>query len=249
MALPLDEKLRQLRDPAVRAEWNRLAQSTEGAQRAIANWGGYRLLETFSDAWKPYEGRIIGDIARELGREPWDLLCDIVARRRPAHGHRQPGPRSGRRHLGAAGGGVARPPGHRRCQRRRRAPRHDRQLQLQHHPARAGGARARADAAGGSRAPPHRRAGRALRPARPRSHRGGHVRRRAGVRSGHHRARSGVDEASTCRAVPGRVYGEAEGVHHVVVNGVPCVEHGELLAARPGRLLRSGTDTHTVTVR
>ena len=38
----------------------------------------------------------------------------------------------------------------------------------------------------------------------------------------------------------GRVYGEAVGVHHVVVNGVPCVEHGELLPARPGTLLRSG---------
>jgi N-acyl-D-aspartate/D-glutamate deacylase len=47
----------------------------------------------------------------------------------------------------------------------------------------------------------------------------------------------------------GRVYGEAVGVHHVVVNGVPCVEQGELLPARPGRLLRSGTDTHTVSVR
>ena len=47
----------------------------------------------------------------------------------------------------------------------------------------------------------------------------------------------------------GRVYGEAVGVHHVLVNGTPCVEHGELLAARPGRIMRSGTDTHTVAVR
>ena len=47
----------------------------------------------------------------------------------------------------------------------------------------------------------------------------------------------------------GRVYGEAVGVHHVLVNGVPCVRDGELLAARPGRLLRSGVDTHTVSVR
>jgi N-acyl-D-aspartate/D-glutamate deacylase len=47
----------------------------------------------------------------------------------------------------------------------------------------------------------------------------------------------------------GRVYGEAEGIHHVVVNGEPCVDHGELLAARPGKILRSGVDTTTVTVR
>jgi N-acyl-D-aspartate/D-glutamate deacylase len=47
----------------------------------------------------------------------------------------------------------------------------------------------------------------------------------------------------------GRVYGEAIGVHHVMVNGVPCVEQGELLSARPGKLLRSGADTHTVSVR
>ena len=45
---------------------------------AIANWAGYWLLETFSDEWKPYEGRIIGEVALELGRDPWDLLCDIV---------------------------------------------------------------------------------------------------------------------------------------------------------------------------
>jgi len=45
----------------------------------------------------------------------------------------------------------------------------------------------------------------------------------------------------------GRVYGEANGIAHVLVNGVPCVEHGDLLDARPGALLRSGTDTNTVT--
>ena len=47
----------------------------------------------------------------------------------------------------------------------------------------------------------------------------------------------------------GRVYGEAIGIEHVMVNGTPCVEHGAMLQARPGRILRSGTDTSTVTVR
>ena len=78
MALPVEEKLRQLRDPDIRAEWDRLAQSTEGTTRAIGNWAGYWILETFSDEWKPYQGRLIGDIAREIGRSPWDTLADIV---------------------------------------------------------------------------------------------------------------------------------------------------------------------------
>jgi hypothetical protein len=46
----------------------------------------------------------------------------------------------------------------------------------------------------------------------------------------------------------GRIYGEAEGISHVVVNGEPVVHAGELLDTRPGTLLRSGRDTTTVTV-
>jgi hypothetical protein len=46
----------------------------------------------------------------------------------------------------------------------------------------------------------------------------------------------------------GRVYGEALGIEHVIINGVRCVEGNSLLAARPGTLLRSGRDTTTVTV-
>lgn len=45
----------------------------------------------------------------------------------------------------------------------------------------------------------------------------------------------------------GRVYGEAEGINRVFVNGVECVADGELLDARPGTLIRSGRDTDTVT--
>ena len=45
----------------------------------------------------------------------------------------------------------------------------------------------------------------------------------------------------------GRVYGEANGIAHVLVNGVPVVEGATLFDARPGALLRSGRDTTTVT--
>ena len=78
MALPDAEKLALLRDPAGRAEMDRLAQTTEGQLRAIGNWGAYVLLETFDDEYRRFEGRLIGDIAAELGRSPWDTLADIA---------------------------------------------------------------------------------------------------------------------------------------------------------------------------
>jgi hypothetical protein len=44
-----------------------------------------------------------------------------------------------------------------------------------------------------------------------------------------------------------RLYAEATGVQHVLVNGVPIVEQSRFLGAQPGTLLRSGRDTRTVT--
>jgi N-acyl-D-aspartate/D-glutamate deacylase len=44
----------------------------------------------------------------------------------------------------------------------------------------------------------------------------------------------------------GRLYSEADGIEHVVVNGQPVVEKGILTGELPGALLRSGRDTDTV---
>jgi len=78
MALPDAEKLAMLRDPVGRAEMDRLAQSQDGPLRSIANWRQYVLLETFTEQTKTYEGLTFGEIAERTGRTPWAALADIV---------------------------------------------------------------------------------------------------------------------------------------------------------------------------
>jgi N-acyl-D-aspartate/D-glutamate deacylase len=248
MALPVDEKIRQLRDPIIRAEWNRLAQSTEGTQRAIANWAGYWVLETFSDEWKPYEGRIIGEIARELGREAWDVLVDIVLADglRTVIANQDRGQddatwsrrvevwRDHRAVVGASDAGA-----HldmidsfaysttllaRAVRERELLPMEEAVHYLSGAPAALYGLHERGRIAVGLCAD--------LQVFDPTTIGPGPVAMKFDLPGG-----------------AGRVYGEAIGVHHVMVNGVPCVEQGELLSARPGKLLRSGADTHTVSVR
>ena len=248
MALPPGEKLAMLRDPAGRARMNELAQSTVGPTKSIGNWGNYQLLQTFSDRWKPYEGRIIGDIATELGTNPWDLLCDIVidddlntvianqdnGQTRETWEKRVQVWRDHRAIVGASDAGA-----HldmidsyafctnmlqRAVREHELMPMEEAVFHLTDRPARYYGLKNRGRLAEGWAADicvfdPQR---------------------------------IGPGPAEMRFDLPGgagRVYSDSIGVEHVIVNGVESVRDNVALEARAGTLLRSGRDTETVTAR
>ena len=246
MALPFDEKVRQLRDPALRAEWDRLAQTTEGAMRSIGNWGSYIVLETFSEANARFTGRTVGEAATELGLSPWDAIVELALADdlRTVFASQDRGQSDGtwqrrvevwrdhRAVVGASDAGA-----HldmidsfsfsttllsKAVREHSLMPLEEAVYHLTDRPGRLYGLTGRG-----------------------RLERGW-------------AADVVIFDAATVGPAPvsmrfdlpggaGRVYGGATGIHHVLVNGEPCVNGTELLAARPGRILRSGIDTTTVT--
>ena len=77
MALSNEEKLALLSDPERRSELNENAQKPS-AFRGVARWERLTVGEVAKQDLKHLEGRSIGDIAEELGKSPWEALCEIV---------------------------------------------------------------------------------------------------------------------------------------------------------------------------
>jgi N-acyl-D-aspartate/D-glutamate deacylase len=78
MGLPDADKLTLLSDPQARARLATQAAQAEGLRARIADWSGYRLLETFTPDYRTFEGSRFDEIARALGTSVWDALVDIV---------------------------------------------------------------------------------------------------------------------------------------------------------------------------
>lgn len=248
MALPDETKKTMLKDPVQRKHMNDLAQTAPDAVRGIANWAAYILLETFTDRWKKYEGRIIGEVARELGVDAWDLLCDIVldddlktvianqdrGQSENTWKKRVEVWRDHRAVVGASDAGA-----HldmidsyafsttmlaRAVREHQLMPLEEAVYHLTDRPARLYGLKNRGRIESGYAADitvfdPHT------------------------VGPGPAQMRFDLPGGA------GRVYGESIGVEHVIINGVPSVRNNVALEARPGTLLRSGRDTTTVTAK
>src|SRR3954468_6678265 len=77
--LPVPERLRALSDPEVRQRLKAGADSPEaGMLRGLARWHRLRIVETFAPVNDGCAGRTVGDIAAERGVDPFDALLDIV---------------------------------------------------------------------------------------------------------------------------------------------------------------------------
>ncbi len=77
MTLPPSEKAALLADPQRRAELNDLAQQPS-AFRGLARWERLTVGEVSNRELAHFEGRTIGEIADEQGTTPWDALCELV---------------------------------------------------------------------------------------------------------------------------------------------------------------------------
>lgn len=241
MALPITEKIAYLSDPVRRAELAELARS-ETLRREYTDWGGYEITEVFSEENRRFEGRLIADIARELGTDPFDTLLDICLRDGLRTYFRQPIPpqsqadwearaevcRDRRVLIGGSDAGA-----------------HLDQIGTHKYATDVLATLVRTHGVLGLEEAV------ALLTSAPAEAYG--LRERGRIAPGCAADIVVFDPQTVCSAplrtrfdLPGgagRLYAEAVGVDHVLVNGTPIASGGEFTGETPGRVLRAGRDT------
>ncbi|MGD9753302.1 MAG: amidohydrolase family protein [Acidimicrobiia bacterium] len=241
MSLTVDEKIALLSDLGRRRELDELAQGPSPV-RGVAKWHKLTVGDVFSPENEAYVGRTIGEIAEEQGRATFDVLCDIVIADRLRTGLLQPTRgdddetwalrvqvwRDERTLLGGTDAGAHL----------------DLLATFNATSAMLGNAVRQRNLISWEEAVHH------LTDAPAQLY---GIKERGRLQEGYH-ADINVIDPNTVGArptyakydLPGgawRLYGEADGFEHVLVNGTEIVRNGEFTPARPGTLLRSGRDT------
>ena len=76
--MPIPKRMQALRDPAVRERLDSMANSeAAGVFRNLARWETYNIVEVFDPANKQFEGMNVGKIAEMQGKKPFDALLDL----------------------------------------------------------------------------------------------------------------------------------------------------------------------------
>jgi N-acyl-D-aspartate/D-glutamate deacylase len=247
LALPVPERIAALSDPEVRRRLDAGAQSKEaGILGALARWPALRFDEVFEPANASCEGRTVGEVAAERGQDPFDAMLDVVVADelrtglRPAIHESEAdwalrakawldprtvvGGSDAGAHLDTMCGAIYSTSLLGEGVRKRGLLDWEAAIhQLTEVPARLYGLRDRGRVAEGWFADlvlfdPER------------------------VGHGPERTRSDLPGNAN------RLYAEAEGIEHVLVNGTEIATQGSFTGELPGTLLRSGTDTDTVSV-
>jgi len=79
LGLPIRERKQALADPSVRARLDERAHSEEaGTLRALAVWQNMRVDAVALPEHRAFEGRTVGEIADEQGKQPFDALLDLA---------------------------------------------------------------------------------------------------------------------------------------------------------------------------
>ena len=244
-ALPVEERMAALSDPETRRRLDAGSQSDEaGILRHLAVWDRLIFEETFAPENAGLEGRSVGQVATERGVTPFDALLDVVVADRLRTGLRPPigeseedwvlrakawqdpraivGGSDAGAHLDTMCGAIYSTSMLGDGVRARGLLSWEEAVrQLTDIPARLYGLRDRGRLVPGAFAD--------VVAFDPDSIGHGAVRTRNDLPGG-----------------ASRLYADAVGVAHVLVNGTEIVRAGEFTGAVPGRVLRSGTDTDTV---
>jgi N-acyl-D-aspartate/D-glutamate deacylase len=240
MALPGDELVRVLSDPSERERLKKLAALGDAPTFGLTRFDELTVADTYTTSSQAYEGRRLGDVARELGRDVFDVLCDLAVDDLRTGFDRQPigddatswelrlatwtDPRVV---IGASDAGAHvdmlsmfdYPVALLALARQRQAlPIQEAVRLLTSVPARLYGLRGMGQIAAGCRADLVLIDPETVGPGR-------------------------VTWQNDFPGGAGRLYGAPIGIESVFVNGVEIVSGGSLTGARPGRLLRSGVDT------
>src|SRR5262249_3084951 len=243
---PVEERMRIFADPSERIRLDALAQSDEAGLLRLRTsaWSRHTVHEAFSEANKRYEGRVVGEIAAELGQEPFDVMLDIALRDElrtvfipPPRGDndrswelKRDVWKTGKALIGGSDAGA-----HvdfavsynyatkmlAACRERQLIPLEEAIRMLTDVPARFYGIRDRGRVVEGHFAD--------LMVFDP-----------AAVDSGPVHWRDDLPGGA------GRLYAHAEGINHVIVNGTEIVRDKQFTGVLPGTVLRSGRDTDTV---
>jgi N-acyl-D-aspartate/D-glutamate deacylase len=75
---PIAERMNLLRDPAERARLKASAATMTGILALAADWPALKIVEVFSQANRAYLNRLVGDIAAEQSRDPFEVFVEVV---------------------------------------------------------------------------------------------------------------------------------------------------------------------------